>query len=284
MSHNPAMERQEANIPASKKFWKRSEAGKDYDRQFTNLVGWYIDVSESERLLQMASGLKSARVLDVGCGTGRFLKRFPEGNKLTGMDLSESMLRETRSRLDSACLTAASAIELPFKDGTFDFVFSVRVMQHIRDQQKMMSEMARVCKPGGRVILVTYNSWSLLNLYKHIRMGWVGRVLNFPIGWILKQRSFFGPWGFQYDNYCSIPEVGSMMKKAGLRPEQSCGLSTGMPWFLQSFFIGKILEKIAPWLLKGLLNLALFIDRTLARCFPMKYFNDLILVSGVKEK
>ncbi|MFH1800866.1 MAG: class I SAM-dependent methyltransferase [Candidatus Omnitrophota bacterium] len=274
----------EANVPASKKFWKRQEAGFVYDRQFQNKVGWYIDCSETFPLLELVQSLKNIKVLDVGCGTGRFLVRFPEPNTLFGVDLSESMLQTTKTKLTRASLLAASATELPFPDRSFDLVYSVRVIQHIRNQQKMITELSRVCKPGGRVILVAYNTWSLLNLYKQIRMSWVGRILNIPFGFILKEKSFWGKWGFEYDNYCSITEIERMMKRSELQPYYSCGLSSGMPWFLQSFFIGKILHTIAPWLLSGLLNLALFLDRTLARMGPFKYFMDLVLVVGEKPR
>lgn len=274
----------DANTPSSKEFWKCQEAGVVYDRQFQNKVGWYIDCSETFPLLELVQGLKDAKVLDVGCGTGRFLARFPAKNMLLGVDLSESMLQVTKAKSARATLFAASAVELPFADASFDLVYSVRVIQHLRDQQRMIDEFFRVCKPGGRVILVAYNTWSLLNLYKQIRMSWVGRILNIPFGFLLKERSFFGKWGFEYDNYCSIPEIGVMMKTAGLQPSYSCGLSMGMPWLLQSFFIGKILQTIAPWFLNGLLNIALFLDRTIARMIPFKYFTDLVLVVGGKPK
>ncbi|HOE69381.1 MAG TPA: class I SAM-dependent methyltransferase [Candidatus Omnitrophota bacterium] len=279
-----ALDAQEANTESSKKFWKRGEAAAVYDLQFQNKIGRYIDCSETFPLLELVRNLRGAKVLDVGCGTGRFLARFPDGNTLFGMDLSENMLQAAQKKIHRAHLTVASATAIPFPDNSFDLVYSVRVIQHIRDQQRMIAELSRVCKPGGHVILITYNTWSLLNIYKHIRMSWLGRILNIPFGFILKERSFFGPWGFEYDNYCSIPEVRRMYGVAGLKSGYLCGLSSGMPWFLQSFFIGKILQMIAPWLLSGILDVALWADRTIARLSPFKYFMDLVMVVGEKRK
>lgn len=273
----------EANTAQAKQFWTKEEAGKHYDKQFKNLIGWYVDTSESEPLEALIQDCRNLKVLDVGCGTGRHLSRFPAGNELYGVDLSESMLAEARVKNPGGTFEAASADKLPYEDNTFDLVFSSRVIQHMRDQQKMIDEMARVCKPGGRVIMICYNSWSLLNVYKHIRMSWVGRILNLPFGWLLKQRSFFGPWGFEYDNYCSIPEVGRMMRKASVEPELAWGVSCGMPWFWVNFFIGKILERLVPWLWKGILKTYLWLDRTAGRHFPLKYTTDLILVAGKKS-
>jgi ubiquinone/menaquinone biosynthesis C-methylase UbiE len=273
----------DANTVQAKIFWTTDDRGKNYDKQFKNLIGWYVDASESEPLFDSLKGIQGKKVLDVGCGTGRHLSRLPADNELFGIDLSESMLMEARAKNTAGSFEVASAEKLPFQENSFDVVFSSRVIQHMRDQQKMIDEMSRVCKPGGKVILICYNSWSFLNVYKHIRMSWVGKVLNFPIGWLLKQRSFFGPWGFEYDNYCSTPEVKKMMLKSNIKPQQSWGVSSAMPWFLVNFFIAKILELIAPWLLKAILKFYLWIDRTLARFFPLKYITDLILVVGIKS-
>jgi len=270
------------NTAQSKQFWERKEAGKHYDKQFLNHIGWYVDTTESQPLEDLTQNLKGARVLDIGCGTGRHLSRFPEGNELHGMDLSESMLEEAERRNPQGHFKVGSADRVDYEDNSFDFVYSSRVIQHLRDQQKLINEMARVCKPGGRVVLICYNSWSVLNLYKHIRMSWVGKILDCPFGWILKQRSFFGPWGFDYDNYCSIPEVKTMMKRTSLKPATSWGLSSLGPWFFINFFIAKIMQTLAPRLWKRVLIFFLLIDRTLSRAFPLKYFTDLILVVGKK--
>lgn len=271
-----------ANTVQAKNFWTRSEAGKHYDKQFKNLIGWYVDASESEPLEDLIKDIHGKSILDVGCGTGRHLARFSRDNALHGMDLSESMLAEAQLKNPEGHFKAGSAEKLPYEDNSFDCVFSSRVIQHIRNQQKMMDEMTRVCKPGGQVILIGYNSWSLLNIYKHIRMSWVGRLLNLPFGWLLKQRSFFGPWGFEYDNYCSIPEVRGMMKKTGLQPETAWGVSCGGSWFFANFFIAKIMQTLMPTFWKMILSFFLLIDRTLARHFPLKYATDLILVVGKK--
>jgi len=54
---------------------------------------------------------------------------------------------------------------------------------------------------------------------------------------ILGRRSFFNPWGFDYDNYCSLPELSGMFEASGLRPTHRWGVTSAMPWFLNSFFL-----------------------------------------------
>ncbi len=244
-------------------------------------MGWYTHVSELEPVIDAVRPLAGKQVLDAGCGTGRYFDGLT-GREVTGIDYSFSMLEAAHERRTGARLLQGSVTELPVASESFDLVYSVRVIQHIRDQEAMVREMARVARPGGHVILVAYNSWSLLNLYKQIRMSWLGRILNLPFRLLLGRRSFFNPWGFTYDNYCSIPEIRGMMRRAGLEPVESAGVTSGMPWFWNDFFIGKVLQKTMPWLLRFIFRFFLFIDRTIARRFPLKFFMDKVLVVARK--
>ena len=92
------------------------------------------------------------------------------------------------------------------------------------------------------------------------------------------------PWGFEYDNYCSIPELSRMMKAEGLTVQKTWGVTCGAPWFLNDFFVGKILERLTPFFLKMILSFDLFLDQTLARLFPLKYFTDKVIVVATKLK
>lgn len=270
-------------LPKTKEFWTRSGAGESYDREFASLVGWYVNESETRPFRDLVAGVKGAKVLDVGCGTGRHLALFDQANELNGVDLSAEMLAEARKKVPNAKFFRGSGSTLPFSDGSFDLVISVRVLQHVLDQEKMVREMARVAKPGAKIILLSYNAWSLLCAYKQLRMSRIGRVLNIPFKRLLGRRSFLNPWGFDYDNYCSLPELAGWMKGCGLAVRKTWGVTCGQPWFWNDFFIGKILEKTMAPLLKLLFKLFLFIDQTLARVFPLKYFMDKIIVMGVKK-
>ena len=192
----PRTREHSSTFRSTQDFWTRHEAGKQYDREFQGLLGQYVHRSELEPVLDVIGRKKNLKILDVGCGTGRYLAELDVENRLVGLDLSASMLEEAKTRCGNSSFIGGSSTALPFFDNAFDIVFSVRVIQHIQDQTRMIQELARVCRPGGTVILLSYNSWSLLNIYKQIRMSWVGRVLNFPFGVLLGRRSFFGPWGF----------------------------------------------------------------------------------------
>jgi ubiquinone/menaquinone biosynthesis C-methylase UbiE len=101
-------------------------------------------------------------ILDVGCGTGTAemsLARLRVSQlKLVGVDLVADRLRvaskATRGMNARVHYAVADACHLPFPDGTFDSTFCVAVLQHIRDLGAAVSELARVTRPGGRVLAV----------------------------------------------------------------------------------------------------------------------------------
>ncbi len=270
-------------ILPTEKFWNRPGAGQSYDLQFKDLIGWYTNETETQPLLDLTKDVRGKKVLDVGCGTGRHLSKFNRDNTLYGIDWSSEMLAVAQQVNPNANFKVASAESLPYDSNMFDVVYSIRVLQHLRNQEQAIREIIRVAKPGGKIIIINYNSWSLLNLYKHLRMSKFGKILNVPFKLILKDRSFFAPWGFSYDNYTSIPELKKIMARNGASIDTSWGLSSAMPWFLNNFFIGKILQKIVPPIFKLYLKVCLFFDRHFARIFLFKYFTDLVLISGQKK-
>lgn len=102
-------------------------------------------------------------VLDVGCGTGRGATSLAElrFRRVTGLDFTEAMLsqaNEKRRQLNGALridLVRGDAFKLPFPDACFDVVLSLRFVHMFRFelQQELTSELHRVCKPGGRVVV-----------------------------------------------------------------------------------------------------------------------------------
>jgi len=109
------------------------------------------------RALAMASIPQGAAVLDVGCGTGRWVRRYEEfGFRATGVDATASMLRVARELKTTAPLVAGEAYRLPFPDARFDLVSDITVVQHITAslQPQALGEMVRVIRPGGCLILM----------------------------------------------------------------------------------------------------------------------------------
>lgn len=109
-------------------------------------------------------------VLDVGCGTGDSYDLFTNwspGIKWVGVDIENSPEVTSRTRTDLE-FHSFDGKSLPFDDSTFDMVFSKQVLEHVRHPSLLMSEMARVLKPGGLFVgstsqLEPYHSYSLWN-------------------------------------------------------------------------------------------------------------------------
>ena len=92
------------------------------------------------------------RILDVGCGTGANLIMLSKYGDAEGVDVSEDALAFCRERgLEKVKLGAGE--ELPYEDGTFDLVTAFDVVEHMDDDLAGLSEMRRVLRPGGRVLL-----------------------------------------------------------------------------------------------------------------------------------
>lgn len=102
----------------------------------------------------------SARVLDIGCGTGALLqalrRRYPQ-TELTGIDTSAEMLAVAAAKLrHGARLCLASAQRLPACDDTFDVVICTSALHYFRDPARALAEMRRVVRPQG---LVAVTDW-----------------------------------------------------------------------------------------------------------------------------
>src|SRR3954468_24217697 len=101
------------------------------------------------------------RVLEVGVGTGINLALYPREAAVTGIDFTASMLekaRERAARKNAAPvrLLQMDAADLKFADGSFDIVYAPYLISVVPDPVKVAQEMHRVCRPGGRVIILNH--------------------------------------------------------------------------------------------------------------------------------
>jgi len=107
-----------------------------------------------------ACGRAAGDVLEVAIGTGRNLPYYPDGIRLTGIDLSTQMLGIARDRAASlgreADLRPGDAQALDFPDFSFDTVLCTLGLCAIPDERRAITEMARVLRPGGRLLLVDH--------------------------------------------------------------------------------------------------------------------------------
>ena len=102
----------------------------------------------------------SGNVLEVGVGTGLNLPLYPEGVRLTGIDISPAMLERARRRAAGlgreVRLVEGDAQALPFPDASFDTVVCTLSLCSIPDDRRAVAEMKRVLRPGGRLLLLDH--------------------------------------------------------------------------------------------------------------------------------
>lgn len=137
-----------------------NEFSKGYEaRRGKNVPQGYhemLDELESGCVEQYGSGKD---VLEVGCGTGLVLERIARfAKRAQGIDLSPGMLEKAKER--GLSVEEGSATALPYDDNSFDVTCSFKVLAHIPDIDRALSEMARVTRPGGIVLAELYNPWS----------------------------------------------------------------------------------------------------------------------------
>ena len=154
------------------------------------------------------------RVLEVGVGTGLSLPLYPTGCDVVGIDISDPMLDRARARLEdldhtSILLERMDARAIAYADGYFDKVLAPYVISVVPDPDKAMAEIARVCRPGGTVIVVNHfqSAFAPLGALEHLvtpLSTWVGFRMDLPVAAVTctpgltlirkKRVNLFGLW------------------------------------------------------------------------------------------
>jgi phosphatidylethanolamine/phosphatidyl-N-methylethanolamine N-methyltransferase len=102
------------------------------------------------------------RVLEVGVGTGINLPLYPKDCAVTGIDFSSSMLEKARERAArkdvpySVRVLQMDAADLKFADDSFDIVYAPYLISVVPDPVAVVKEMRRVCRPGGRIVILNH--------------------------------------------------------------------------------------------------------------------------------
>jgi phosphatidylethanolamine/phosphatidyl-N-methylethanolamine N-methyltransferase len=101
------------------------------------------------------------RVLEVGVGTGINASLYPRTCAVTGIDLSSSMLDKARERvarkdIRNVRLLEMDAASLTFADDSFDIVYAPYLVSVVPDPVRVAREMRRVCRPGGRIVILNH--------------------------------------------------------------------------------------------------------------------------------
>jgi phosphatidylethanolamine/phosphatidyl-N-methylethanolamine N-methyltransferase len=130
------------------------------------------------RLLEYVNRLNPESILEVGVGTGLLLSRYPKTSNVVGVDISADMLEVARTRLEKSGrlnikLELSDAEHLNFADNSFDCVTIPYVLSVTPNPDRLVLEARRVCKKGGKVLILNHFSgskfwWTLERLVQPI--------------------------------------------------------------------------------------------------------------------
>jgi len=106
----------------------------------------------------------NSKILDIGCGSGALLTLLPKNQKLIiGLDISKNQIRFAKKLLGNNFFIVGKAQNLPFKKGSFDYIFLIEVLEHIdpKEGTNILKNIKELLNDGGKLILTTPNYLSL---------------------------------------------------------------------------------------------------------------------------
>jgi len=182
--------------------------------------------------------ISGGRALDVGCGVGQVVRRLGEsGFVAAGVDVSEPCVARARSAgLNCALYDGGS---LPYPDGSFDSAGALNVLEHVEEPEVFLSELVRVVKAGGKVVVSSPNFFRVIgwhDYHPHMR-GWRNKARNLRRLIAKRRQMRTSPAQVRFDRITPIvkesftadddaivatngPEIAFFLRRAGCRVER----------------------------------------------------------------
>jgi 2-polyprenyl-6-hydroxyphenyl methylase / 3-demethylubiquinone-9 3-methyltransferase len=167
---------------------------------------------------ELAVELPRKRCLDVGCGGGLLAEEFAKlGCRVTGVDLSARSLDTARAHAREQGLEieykAAPAEDLPFEEGSFDFVYCCDVLEHVKSVERAVAEAARVLKAAGPYLYDT------INRTPRSRLVIIGLLQEWDATRCME------PDVHDWDMFIKPRELEATLRRHGLEPRDVVGLA-----------------------------------------------------------
>ncbi len=168
--------------------------------------------------------IEKEKVLDLGCGNGRFYEFFKNKDiNYIGIDNSEKLIEIAKKRFSGTNFQVADALNLPFPDNYFDKVYAIAVLHHIPSKEfrlQFLREVKRVLRQKGLLILTIWkfhNKKAIFLLLRYTILKIIGKSkLDF--------KDIFEPWGKKINRYYhwfSEKELTSLAEEAGFKIKKS---------------------------------------------------------------
>jgi len=154
----------------------KEKVGKFYDVVWTEYIPEYEASAKHWEIFFSDDEVQGKSVLDAGCGTGIFSIIFANkgAEHVTGIDISEGSLKTAQTLKEKFGLTSTEfqkqdMLALPFPDESFDIVWAWGTVHHTTDPLKAITELIRVLKPSGSILLAVYKRTKLTFIHEIIR-------------------------------------------------------------------------------------------------------------------
>jgi SAM-dependent methyltransferase len=197
-------------------------------------------------------------VLDAGCGMGRYLRVAAGGPRghVVGMDLSRAVnaARELTADLNCVSLVRGDLLRLPFSNASFDFIYSLGVLDHTPDPRAAFLGLARLLKPGGRIVVWVYQrerplvEW-IMNSQRAISTRLPLPMLEFlcrltaPLG-ALKRRLFASRhWLVQRSGVA----VHLLTIGVSMHPDKEVRVCDTLDWYAPRYLSRHTVDEVREW-------------------------------------
>lgn len=201
-----------------------------------HLFSFTIDSRWRARLVKRSEARSGARVLDVCCGTGdvalAFAHRIPNSS-VVAIDFSQGMLERARTKIEARglegriALAAEDALALPYAEESFDVAVNSFGIRTLEDRPKAISEMVRVTRKGGRVLLMEFLP-PPPTLFGHLYSWYLNSLMPFFGGLFSHYRASYSYLSDTVATFPSTTEMLTMMGDAGLGSLESESLTGGI--------------------------------------------------------
>lgn len=140
-----------------------------YDAYYETLIGRQVDHVEKQLVWKYMIGMSPEEpLLEIGCGTGHWTRFFRQkGFKLTAIDVSEKMLEKAKQKNpEKVHFERMNVEEMKYGDHAFENIIAIATLEFVADLERAFSEIKRILKPGGILILGCLNALSELGQQK----------------------------------------------------------------------------------------------------------------------
>jgi len=135
-------------------FLNYDQIATEYNQRYPSSQNW----ERGQALLNLAGQVRAKTVLEVGSGTGFWLNLLhTTAPNLFGLDYSIGMIKQAQRQLAPLKLARGSAVQLPYRDNSFDLVYCVDAIHHFRNHRQFISEAFRVLKPGSALAVIGHD-------------------------------------------------------------------------------------------------------------------------------